>query len=422
MAYERRRVSTESDKSSTSTTHSTESNGTYSTISSNRVYSSIPNDQKSSLISTRKATHLNKRNSTMSSPAEQILARTKNTFVDLNPYFQCSSLPSHWRKNKSLRFILRAKQPLDIKANTRVIILAGNDYNPCATLKNNISWFRDGQAEFNDLRFLGASGRGKKFTLTIIIETTPPQQCTYRRAIKITVDGPRKKRELKPKSDVNETQADESNADGESDNETNAANCSMNTETSTSSSSFNRGSSGLLLLAAAAEKKRRDEEEDESQTRPKQSMPLNITHSSKLSDTNSPVTHCLSPSSSLASQFSQSIAFSPTSSFDDLNNRSIRQVFLPTNILHTTPLTNPTMTTSIVTPTTTMMTTTTTTTTTVPLVSPITSSSNLLLSFASNSNRFDIFPQQRRDQQTMVETSTSTSSTTAKPTTHVLCR
>jgi len=37
---------------------------------------------------------------------------------------------------------------------------------------------------------------GKKFTLTIIIETTPPQQCTYRRAIKITVDGPRKKREL----------------------------------------------------------------------------------------------------------------------------------------------------------------------------------------------------------------------------------
>lgn len=37
---------------------------------------------------------------------------------------------------------------------------------------------------------------GKKFTLTIVIETTPPQQCTYRRAIKITVDGPRKKREL----------------------------------------------------------------------------------------------------------------------------------------------------------------------------------------------------------------------------------
>lgn len=112
---------------------------------------------------------------------------------------------------------MRTKNQTEIKANTRVVILAGNEHNPCATLKNNISWFRGGQAEFNDLRFLGASGRGsnmdfhlfyveyvlqmnlflgKKFTLTIIIETNPPQQCTYRRAIKITVDGPRKKREL----------------------------------------------------------------------------------------------------------------------------------------------------------------------------------------------------------------------------------
>lgn len=121
---------------------------------------------------------------------------------------------SHWRKNKSLRFILRTKNQMEIKANTRVVVLAGNDYNPCASMKNNISCFRGNQAEFNDLRFLGASGRGlyiaqtflrfshlisiegKKFTLSIIIETNPPQQCTYRRAIKITVDGPRKKREL----------------------------------------------------------------------------------------------------------------------------------------------------------------------------------------------------------------------------------
>ena len=35
---------------------------------------------------------------------------------------------------------------------------------------------------------------GKRFTLNIIIDTEPPQQCTYRNAIKITVDGPRKKR------------------------------------------------------------------------------------------------------------------------------------------------------------------------------------------------------------------------------------
>ena len=54
---------------------------------------------------------------------------------------------------------------MDIKANTRVIVLAGNENNPCASLKNNVSWFRGGQAEFNDLRFLGASGRGKNFAL-----------------------------------------------------------------------------------------------------------------------------------------------------------------------------------------------------------------------------------------------------------------
>lgn len=64
-----------------------------------------------------------------------------------------------------MKFILRAKNQIEIKANTRVLILAGNDYNPSAILKNNISWFRGGQAEFNDLRFLGASGRGLCLTI-----------------------------------------------------------------------------------------------------------------------------------------------------------------------------------------------------------------------------------------------------------------
>ena len=162
--------------------------------------------------------------------------------------------------------------------------------------------------------------------------------------------------------------------------------------------------------------------EDESHNRPGQSMPLNIIYSTNISDKNSPVTNCLSPSSLLASQFSQSIGFSPTSSsFDDFNNRLVRHVFLPTNILHSPTLTNSTVTMSTGTPVT--ATSSTTTTTTVPLVSPISSSSNLLLSFASNANRFEIFPQQRRDQQSMVDTSTTSSTTNAAtPTTHVLCR
>ena len=87
MAYERRRLSTESDKSSTSTTHSTESTTTYPNI----IQPIISTEQKLP----KKPVNRNpiKRSSTMNSPAELILARTKNTFVDLNPYFQCSSLP-----------------------------------------------------------------------------------------------------------------------------------------------------------------------------------------------------------------------------------------------------------------------------------------------------------------------------------------
>lgn len=79
MAYERRRLSTESEKSSTSTTHSTESITTHP--DQNLI------GKKSVSINTTKRTPM------MSSPAEILLARTKNSFVDLNPYFQCSSLP-----------------------------------------------------------------------------------------------------------------------------------------------------------------------------------------------------------------------------------------------------------------------------------------------------------------------------------------
>jgi hypothetical protein len=59
------------------------------------------------------------------------------------------------------------------------------------------------------------------------------------------------------KSDVNDMQADESNFDPDSDNETRTTNISMKTETKPI---ITQGSSGLLLLAAAAEQKQKDEE------------------------------------------------------------------------------------------------------------------------------------------------------------------
>ncbi len=124
---------------------------------------------------------------------------------------------------------------------------------------------------------------------------------------------------------------------------------------------------------------------------------MEITYPSKLSDITSPISNCLSPSSSLASQFSHSITFSPTSSsFDDLNSRITRHAFLP----------NPNF----------------TRTTTVPLMagSPTT---NLIFSLTQTPNHFNFFNHQQpsHDQQPIVDTANSTSSTNAS-TTHVLCR
>ncbi|CAH0388398.1 unnamed protein product [Bemisia tabaci] len=51
---------------------------------------------------------------------------------------------------------------------------------------------RDHQAR-RETRGGGGSG-GKSFTLTIILNSCPPQVATYAKAIKVTVDGPREPR------------------------------------------------------------------------------------------------------------------------------------------------------------------------------------------------------------------------------------
>uniref|UniRef100_A0A8C5DI76 RUNX family transcription factor 1 n=1 Tax=Gouania willdenowi TaxID=441366 RepID=A0A8C5DI76_GOUWI len=60
----------------------------------------------------------------------------------------------------------------------------GHASNATAAIKNQV-------ARFNDLRFVGRSGRGKSFTLTITVFST----------IKITVDGPREPRRHRQKMD-----------------------------------------------------------------------------------------------------------------------------------------------------------------------------------------------------------------------------
>ncbi|KAG5347123.1 RUNT protein, partial [Acromyrmex charruanus] len=111
-----------------------------------------------------------------------------------SPTIMCSSLPSHWRSNKSLPVAFKVISLDEVADGTQVTIKAGNDENCCGELRNCTAIMKNQIAKFNDLRFVGRSGRGKSFSLTIQINTIPYQVATYAKAIKVTVDGPREPR------------------------------------------------------------------------------------------------------------------------------------------------------------------------------------------------------------------------------------
>ncbi|XP_064196801.1 runt-related transcription factor 2-like isoform X4 [Anguilla rostrata] len=116
-----------------------------------------------------------------------------------SPNFLCSILPSHWRCNKTLPVAFKVVALGEVADGTVVTVMAGNDENYSAELRNASGVMKNQVARFNDLRFVGRSGRGKSFTLTITVFTNPPQVATYHRAIKVTVDGPREPRRHRQK-------------------------------------------------------------------------------------------------------------------------------------------------------------------------------------------------------------------------------
>ncbi|XP_011301514.1 segmentation protein Runt [Fopius arisanus] len=111
-----------------------------------------------------------------------------------SPAILCSALPTHWRSNKSLPVAFKVVALDDVSDGTLVTIRAGNDENCCGELRNCTAVMKNQVAKFNDLRFVGRSGRGKSFSLTIQISSIPFQVATYTKAIKVTVDGPREPR------------------------------------------------------------------------------------------------------------------------------------------------------------------------------------------------------------------------------------
>ncbi|XP_076819353.1 uncharacterized protein LOC143465085 isoform X2 [Clavelina lepadiformis] len=129
-----------------------------------------------------------------------ILADNQGDLIKTDsPNFLCTPLPQHWRVNKSLQTPFKVVALSDIPDGTPVSVMAGNDENYSAELRNATATMKGCVARFNDLRFLGRSGRGKSFNLTITVFSHPPQVATYQRAIKITVDGPREPRRHRQK-------------------------------------------------------------------------------------------------------------------------------------------------------------------------------------------------------------------------------
>lgn len=72
----------------------------------------------------------------------------------------CTMLPCHWRSNKTLPTAFKVICLSDVLDGTVVTIRAGNDDNQSAELRNNSAIMKNQVAKFNDLRFVGRSGRG----------------------------------------------------------------------------------------------------------------------------------------------------------------------------------------------------------------------------------------------------------------------
>ncbi|KAH1025885.1 hypothetical protein HUJ05_010516 [Dendroctonus ponderosae] len=76
-----------------------------------------------------------------------------------SPHVVCTVLPPHWRSNKTLPMAFKVVALGEVGDGTMVTVRAGNDENYCAELRNATAIMKNQVAKFNDLRFVGRSGR-----------------------------------------------------------------------------------------------------------------------------------------------------------------------------------------------------------------------------------------------------------------------
>lgn len=78
-----------------------------------------------------------------------------------SPCVICTALPTHWRSNKTLPTAFRVVCLGGVEDGTLVTVRAGNDENCSSELRNATAVVKNHVAKFNDLRFIGRSGRGR---------------------------------------------------------------------------------------------------------------------------------------------------------------------------------------------------------------------------------------------------------------------
>lgn len=101
-----------------------------------------------------------------------------------SPHVVCTVLPAHWRSNKTLPVAFKVVALGEVGDGTLVTVRAGNDENCCAELRNSTAVMKNQVAKFNDLRFVGRSGRGKiispyitfRFVVTKFHQTLRPKR------------------------------------------------------------------------------------------------------------------------------------------------------------------------------------------------------------------------------------------------------
>jgi hypothetical protein len=78
-----------------------------------------------------------------------------------SPHIVCTVLPTHWRSNKTLPIAFKVVALGDVQDGTVCHLMCGNDENFHGELRNCTTVMKNQVAKFNDLRFVGRSGRGE---------------------------------------------------------------------------------------------------------------------------------------------------------------------------------------------------------------------------------------------------------------------